>query len=285
MRNIKAMLQYLTAVSIFGTTGLILRWTVIPSEIMVVCRGIIGALLILAYLLLTGKRPSWKAIQANLKWLCFGGIALGVNWIFLFGAYRYTSVAIASLCNYTAPIIVIFLSPMLFNERLTKKQILCIAASVTGFILISGILSDNSSLDFRGILLGMGAAAGFVGIVVANKRLKSISPFDRVVVQLLISACTVLPYVLMQNWGKAISWNVASLIWMLVLAIVHTAFAYYFYYNSMGELPVQTIALLGYVEPVVSVLCSTMILQEPLGLLGGVGAVLIIGAAIISEVH
>lgn len=283
MQNIKARLQYLAAVCIFGTTGLILRWTILPAEIMVVGRGIIGACIILGYLLAAGKKPSLEAIRANWKWLFFGGISLGLNWVFLFSAYRYTSVAVASLCNYTAPIIVVILSPLLFRERLTLKQVVCILTSAAGIIMISGFFPMNSRMDFRGILLGMGAAAGFVGIIVGNKNLKGISSFDRVIVQLFLSSCTALPYALFQNWGKNIPWDVTSLLWMVVLAVVHTAIAYFFYYNSMGELPVQTIALWGYVEPVVSVLCSTLVLKEKLGIVGGVGAVLVIGAAVFSE--
>lgn len=284
MSDSKAKIEYAVAVCIFGTTGLILRWTILPSEIMVMCRGFLGAILISCYLAACGKKPSFAAIRKNLFWLFFGGISLGLNWIFLFAAYRYTTVAVASLCNYTAPIIVLFLSPFLFRERLTFSKIACIIASGIGIFLISGIGAVSTvQLDIHGILLGMGAAMGFVGIIVGNKRLKGISPYDRVIVQLLISALTALPYVLINHWGTAIPWNWTSVFWMFVLAVVHTAFAYCMYFSSMGELPVQTIALWGYIEPVVSVICSAFILMEPLSAAGILGAVLIIGSAIVSE--
>lgn len=281
MKNAK--IQYAIAVCLFGTTGVILRWTILPSEIMVMCRGLLGAALIYAFLRFRRENISFDAIRKNLAWLIFGGVALGLNWVFLFAAYRYSSVALASLCNYTAPILVVFLSPLLFRERLTAAKIGCILLSALGIVLISGVFSGGQQVDIPGLLLGMGAALGFVGIIVGNKNLQDISPYDRVIVQLLISSLTALPYVLWQNWGTAIPCNAASVFWMLVLAVVHTAFAYCCYFRGMGELPVQTIAVWGYMEPVVSILCSAWILAEPLDAFGVVGAACILGSALFSE--
>lgn len=284
MSTTKAKIQYLIALLFFGTTGLVLRWTIIPSEIMVFCRGLFGALIILGYTLLSGKKPSAADIKRNLFWLILGGVSLGLNWVFLFAAYRYTTVALASLCNYTAPIIVILLSPILFRDKLTVRKLICVLSCAVGIALVSGVTGGESgSLDVTGLALGMGASAGFVGIIVCNKKLKEISPFDRVIVQLLVSAATVLPYVLFQNWGKVIPWDAASIFWMLILALLYTGVAYTCYFSAMGTLPVLTIALWGYLEPVVSVLCSAFVLGEALGLSGFVGAALVIGAAIAGE--
>lgn len=284
MRNLHYKIQYLIALFLFGTTGLILRWTVLPSEIMVFLRGLMGSLVLLLYVTVQGKKPSISAIRDNLGWLIFGGVSLGLNWVFLFAAYRYTTVAIASLCNYTAPLIVVFLSPLLFGERLSFRKLLCVAMAAAGIILISGVLSSGSaSLDLTGTLLGMGAALGFVGIIVGNKKVHGISPIDRVIVQLFLSAMTVLPYVLFQNLGSPIPWDVKSVLWMEVLILLHTAVAYSLYFGAMAILPVQTIALWGYLEPVVSVLCSAFVLSEELGAAGIFGSILILGAAAISE--
>lgn len=283
MTNLKAKIQYLISLWFFGTTGLILRWTILPSEVMVFLRGLLGALLILGFSLLKGRRPSLKAIRSNLGWLIFGGISLGLNWVFLFAAYRFTTVALASLCNYTAPIIVIFLSPILFREKLSGKKLLCVLACLTGFLLVSGVFSSGDAFNMGGILLGMGAALGFVGILIGNKKLRDISPYDRVVVQLLISAAVALPYVIVNDWGKAIPCDGISIFWMLVLAVFYTGVAYSFYFGAMGELPVQSVALLGYLEPVISVLCSALILSEPMSAASVIGAILVIGAAAASE--
>lgn len=283
MQNLRFKLEYLVALFLFGTTGLILRWTVLPSELMVFLRGLVGSAVLFLVLALRGRKLSVSAIRVNLGWLIFGGVSLGLNWVFLFAAYRYTTVAVASLCNYTAPILVVLFSPLLFHEKLGIRKLLLVAMAGVGIVLISGVFSGTGSVGLTGIMLGMGAAMGFVGIIVGNKKVHDISPFDRVIVQLFLSAMTVLPYVLYQNWGKAIPWDLPSLGWMAVLIFAHTAVAYSLYFGSMAVLPVQTIALWGYLEPVVSVVCSALILAEPLGTSGILGSVLILAAALLSE--
>lgn len=279
-----AKLRYIAAVVIYGTIGMILRWTTLPSEVLVLARGSIGSLFVLLYVLIRGRKPSRTAIKNNLPWLVLGGATLGLNWVCLFEAYRYTTVAIASLCNYTAPLIVIFLSPFLYKEQLSGKKLMCVAAAAVGICLVSGAFSGNvEKRDIIGILLGLGAAACFVIIIICNKRIKDISSYDKVIVQLAVSAVVVLPYVLVMNLGKPLNADAQSVFWMIVLAIFHTGVAYCLYFGAMGELPVQTVALWGYIEPVVSVLCSALILSEPLGISGAIGAFLVIGAAVMSE--
>ena len=107
---------------------------------------------------------------------------------------------------------------------------------------------------------------------------------DEGIVQLGISAVTVLPYVLVRNGGIPIGGAGAlSYVLLAVLVVVQTGLAYIFYFGSMGVLPVQEIALLGYLEPVVSVLGSALVLHEPLGIAGAIGAAMVIAAAALGE--
>ena len=99
-----------------------------------------------------------------------------------------------------------------------------------------------------------------------------------------VSALTILPYVIYKNAGTALPWNTRAVLIVLMLGIVHTGFAYCLYFSGMATLPVQTVAVLGYLEPVVSVLCSAIFLHEAMSPLGWAGAALIIAAAVISEV-
>ncbi|MBQ9910685.1 MAG: EamA family transporter [Lachnospiraceae bacterium] len=274
--------KYITAVVLYGTIGLFLRHVKLASEIVAMCRGILGSLFILTYLRMRGRRLDKEAIRKNLKWLLIAGIGLGLNWIFLFAAYNKTTVAIASLCNYMAPVIVILLAPLVLHERLDKRKMVCVGAAFTGIVLVSGVLTGSAG-NLPGTLLGLAAAACFVVIVLCNRKLKDIDALDRSVVQLALSAVTILPYVLIRNAGSALQPDLKSVLVVLMLGIVHTGFAYCLYFSGMGRLPVQTVAILGYLEPVVSVLCSVVFLNEHMGVPGWIGAALVIGAAIASE--
>ena len=282
-------IKFITALVLYGTIGLFLRHVSLPSEIVVLFRGIIGSAFILSYLKLTDRHINITAIKNNALWLILSGIFLGLNWGFLFAAYMHTTIAIASLCNYTAPLIVILIAPIVLHEPLNKKKLPCVAAAFIGIILVSGAWEGASegvetAGNLSGILLGLTSALCFVGIVICNRKIINISSFDKAVVQLAVSALTILPYVLINNRSAAaLNWDMKSILIILTLGIVQTGIAYCFYFSGLGSLPVQTIAVLGYLEPVVSVICSSIFLHESMSIIGWLGAALILGAAVISE--
>ena len=275
-------IKYILAVVLYGTIGLFLRFVGLPSEIAALFRGILGSLFIYLFLRIRGRRPDRGAIRANRKWLLIGGTALGLNWIFLFAAYIKTTVAVASLCNYMAPLIVVLIAPAVLGERTDGRKLLCAAAAFVGIVLVSGVWKGSVG-SVTGLVMGLLAAASFVVIVISNRKLKDISAYDRSVVQLAVSAATILPYVLVQNVGKPLALDVRSVLIILMLGVVHTGIAYCLYFSGMGSLPVQAVAILGYLEPVVAVLCSAFFLHEAMDLAGWIGAALIIGAAVVSE--
>ncbi|MBQ7144079.1 MAG: EamA family transporter [Oscillospiraceae bacterium] len=274
--------KYILAVVLYGTIGMLLRYVSAPSELVAMCRGLLGSGFILLVLRLQGRRLDWEAIRRNRKWLLVAGVSLGLNWIFLFAAYMQTTVAIASLCNYMAPLIVILIAPLALRERLDKRKMPCVAAAFLGIVLVSGVWNGGAG-SLSGVIMGLLAAVCFVVIVICNRKLRDIPALDRSVVQLALSALTILPYVLFHNRGVVLTLDARSVLIILTLGVLHTGLAYCWYFSGMGSLPVQTVAILGYLEPVVSVLCSALFLREAMGPAGWIGAVLIIGAAVVSE--
>ena len=275
-------IKYIAAVVLYGTIGMLLRYVALPSELVAMCRGLIGSVFILLYMKTRHQRMDWRAVRRNGKWLILAGISLGLNWIFLFAAYMQTTVAIASLCNYMAPIIVILIAPLVLKERLDKRKVPCVIAAFVGIILVSGVWNGTAG-SASGILMGLLAAVSFVVIVICNRKLSEIPALDKSVVQLALSAITILPYVLIKNRGAVLEADTRSVLIIIILGLVHTGAAYCMYFSGMGSLPVQTVAVLGYLEPVVSVLCSALFLHEAMGAAGWIGAILIIGAAVVSE--
>lgn len=271
------------AVILYGTIGVFLRYVQIPSEAVALCRGAIGSVFILLYLKVRHERLNKSAIQNNLFWLILSGVCLGLNWVFLFAAYTKTTVAIASLCNYMAPIIVIIIAPVVLHERADRRKIPCILAALVGIVLVSGVLNGGSA-NLSGVIMGLLAALGFVCVVICNRKIHDIPALDKAVVQLAASAVTILPYVLVKNQGVPIHVDLRSILIVLLLGILHTGVCYCLYFSGMGSLPVQTVAILGYLEPVVSVLCSAVFLHEAMSIAGWIGAVLILAAAVTSEI-
>lgn len=271
------------AVVLYGTIGLFLRRVTLPSELVAMCRGFIGAIFVLGYMKVRHEEVHRPALRKNLHWLIISGICLGLNWVFLFAAYMETTVAVASLCNYLAPAMVVLIAPVVLREKLNIRKLPCVLVSLMGVILVSDVLSGEKG-NQKGVLLGLLAAACFVGIVLCNRRITGISAMEKAVVQLFVSALTILPYVIIHNYGKVLGFDIHSILITLMLGVIHTGVAYCFYFSGVGTLPVQTVAVLGYLEPVISVLCSTLLLHEPLSVIGWLGAAMVILAAAVSEI-
>lgn len=274
-------IKYLFAVILYGTIGYFLHYVNVASEFVVMCRGLIGSLFILLVMFINKDLPDLKAIRNNLFYLAISGIALGLNWVFLFSGYKY-SISISSLCNYTAPIMVVIISSIFLKEKITPKQIVCIVCSFIGILLISGIFDNNETNNMHGFIYGLLAAIGFVVLVLFNRKLKNIKPLDKTVVQLFFSFITVLPYVLI-NKSIPTSLDRDSILIIILLGILHTGVAYIFYFGSIDTLPVSKVAILGYIEPVLSIITGVVFFKEQLSVLGGIGALLILTSALISE--
>lgn len=277
-----AKTKLLIAVLLFGTVGIFVNYIPLPSSVIAMARGLCGAAFLLAAALFCGKRPDVAAIRRRLPLLCLSGAVLGCNWMLLFEAYRYTGVAVATLCYYLAPVFVILVSPLLFGERLTAKKLCCVFLALVGMIPVSGVLdSDGGSLV--GILFGVGAACLYAGVVILNKKLDGVSDSDRSLVQLAVAGLVLLPYAAVTGDLGSVSLTPVPALLLLVLGIVHTGLAYKLYFASVKELPAQTVAIFSYIDPITAILLSALILKEPLGAGALVGAALILGATLASE--
>ena len=123
--------------AVFGTLAPFVRNIPISSGALALYRAGMGAALIGGYLLIRRKNPFSVEKRREMMLLLLSGGAMGFNWILLFEAYRYTTVSTATLCYYFAPVLVTLLSPVLFRERLTRRQLLCFAMASLGLFLIT----------------------------------------------------------------------------------------------------------------------------------------------------
>lgn len=280
----KPRLSLILSMLIFGSIGLFVRMAPLPSALIALCRGVIGALVILLVGLVARRKFDWQAIRRNLKLLVASGIALGVNWILLFEAYRYTTISTATICYYLAPVMVTLASSLLFREKLTGTRLLCVLLSLAGLVMVAGAPATDTVNNFVGILYGVAAAVVYAVIVLLNKSLRGIEGSERTFVQLGVSALSLLPYVWMTGGFLGITLSPATLWVLLLLGVVHTGIAYLLYFSAVGALQGPTVAVLSYIDPVFAILLSALILSEPLGIVQIIGGLLVLGATLASEV-
>ncbi len=277
-------MMLITSMTIFGTLAPFVRNINVSSGELALYRAVLAALLIGVFLLITGQKIPFKSIGRDLLLLLFSGVAMGFNWILLFEAYKYTTVSVATLSYYFAPVIVTLVSPILFRERLTAKQIVCFIMSTLGLVLITGIGELGEGRHIIGILYGLGAACLYATVVLLNKFIKKVGGIHRTFLQFIAAIVILVPYVLLS--GGVTLGNLNGIGWtnLLIVGLVHTGITYCMYFSSLKELPGQKAAILSYIDPLVAVLISVTLLNEAMSLPQIVGGLLILGFTLWNEI-
>lgn len=281
----KARIKLLLSLSIFGTIGIFSRYISMSSGIIALARSVVGVLFLLLMMLLTKNKFSLESIKRNLLPLILSGFMLGFNWVFLFEAYKFTTVPTATLCYYFAPILVVIAAPFVFKEAFSLKKALCVLAALAGMFLISGMVENGlpSIGELKGIIFGFAAAVLYAAILLLNKKIEGLSTFDRTVIQIGASAVVLSVYCLVSGQIAAAEPSGSDIVMLIAAGIVYTGIPYYLYFDSMSKLPPQTVAILGYIDPIVALILSAVVLGEQLTPVGMIGAVMILGAAVINE--
>ena len=283
MTKNKARLMLIISMLIFGTLALFVKKINVSSGELALYRAILAAVVIFIYLLITKQKINLKNIKKELIVILISGMAMGFNWIFLFEAYKYTTVSIATLSYYFAPIIVTLVCPIVFKEKLTIKQIICFIASTLGIVLITDLGHLGNNNHILGILLGLTAAVLYATVIILNKCIKSIGGIHRTFIQFLAAIIVLIPYVLFTSGINIGNLNSDGWVNLLIVGVVHTGITYCLYFTSLKELPGQNAAILSYIDPVVAILISVFVLSETMSLVQIIGGILIITFTLINE--
>jgi len=281
----KSKLLLIASMLIFGTIGIFRKYIPLSSSLLAIIRGLLGSLFLLLILKLQKNSLSKESIKKNLKYLLISGALIGINWMLLFEAYNYTSVAVATLCYYMAPVFVILLSPFLLKEKLPISKIKYIALSVIGMVLVSGVLENGveNISEIKGIIFGLSAALCYGIVVILNKKIKNINAYDKTIVQLSTASVVLIPYTLLTEKIDFSLFTPSVTALVLIVGIIHTGIAYALYFGSMDKLKARTIAVFSYIDPVISVILSALLLKESIGFIQYIGAILVLGSALMGE--
>ena len=286
MKRLSPRGMLIMSMTVFGTIGLFVRNIPLASGEIALYRAVLAALLIAGFLLVKGQKLDFAAMRKQLPVLLGSGVAMGINWILLFEAYRYTTVSVATLSYYFAPVIVTAVSPLLFREKLTAKQLICFVMSTVGLVMItvSGDMSKGGT-DLLGIVCGLGAACFYASVVLMNKFVQGVDGIQRTFIQFISAIVVLVPYVLCTGGVNLGTLQIPGLVCLLVVGLFHTGVTYCLYFSALKDLPGQKAAILSYIDPLVAVLISVVVLGEDMGLLQVVGGLLILGFTLWNELY
>ncbi len=280
----KSRMQLIFTLLLFGTIGTLSRYINMPSSIICLGRAFFGAVTILILLAARREKPDAEAIRRNRWWLLLSSALMCCNWICQFEAYKYTTIATSTLCYYMQPVFYILAGAVVLKEKLTPRKIICVAVAFCGMILVSGVLQTGLHLsELKGVIFGVCGGFFYAMVVLINKYMKDISPVNTTIMQLALVSLIMLPYSAATGAFSEVSITAAGIICLLTLGVLHTGIGYIIYFDAVNKLPTQTVGILSYIDPVEAVLLSAFFLREPVNIYTVMGAVLILGAAAVSE--
>lgn len=277
----RAYVNYILALVLFGSNGVAASGIHLTSYEIVLLRSALGSALLIALYVLS--RREWTVLRhrRDLAYIALSGVAMALDWLLLFEAYRQIGVSLSVLINYCGPILVVALSVPLFHERLTWQKGLALGLALAGVFLISGQAALGGA-NAWGLFCAGASALAYTALVIFNKLSGKVGGMENAVVQLFFAALATALFV---GCRQGLSMEIAPGDWpsILWIGLLNTGAGCYFYFSSIGRLPVQTVAICGYLEPLSAMLFSAVFLHETLLPLQIAGAALIMGGALMSE--
>ena len=277
----KPLITYLASLAMFGTNGIVASFIALGSLEVVLARTLIGSLFLMIMLLVTRKKTNLFGNLTHTLYLAVSGMALGVSWIFLYEAYRQVGVGTASLLYYCGPVIVMILAPFIFREKLTWPKIAGFISVLIGMLCVNGQALQQGKSAW-GLFCGFLSAVLYAVMVIFSKKAQSITGLGNAMGQLTAAFLSVAVFALVKK-GFSFQIVTGDLLPILILGIVNTGIGCYFYFSSISKLPVQTVAICGYLEPLSAVLFSMLFLHERMNGYQLLGAALILGGAAFGE--
>jgi len=283
--KMEAKLKIIMSMAVFGTIAIFVKNIPLSTGEIALFRAIIASVAIIIYKFTIGKKILFSEIKRDLPILFISGAAMGFNWILLFQAYNYTTVSIATLSYYFAPVIVMAICPIIFREKLTIKQIVCFVMATIGLIMVIGVGEMGSSgTDLIGIGFGLGAAVLYATVVILNKFIKNITGINRTLIQFFAAIIVLTPYVWATTGLHIGSIDNIGIANLLILGLVHTGISYCLYFSSLKDLKGQEAAILSYIDPLIAIIVSVTILDESINLMQIIGGVMILGFTLLNEI-
>ena len=277
------LMLYILSLVIMGSNGVVASFINLSSIEIVFLRTVIGSIVLIIVCILTKEKFSSLRNVHDATFLILSGFALAGGWIFLFAAYKIIGVSIATLLYYLGPIIAMLLSPIFFDEKPTLVKVIGAAVVFTGVVLINGKIAGDPT-KWQGIFYGFMSGLLYAVMVIFNKKVKNTSGIENTTCQLVASFILVFTFLFFST-GINIKIEGSQWIPVIFIGVVNTGLTCFLYYSTITKLPISTVAILSYIDPLSAVLLSALILKESLTLVQVIGAVLIIGGAAFSQLY
>lgn len=200
-----------------------------------------------------------------------------------FTTIQLTSLSVAAVLLYTAPVFVTVMSVFLFKEKFHARKLLALVMAFVGCVLVTGIMAQQLTLSAGGILLGLGAGFGYAMYSIFGRY-----AIERGYESLTISFYTFLfacagffPLVDVRHLASCLRPERSCIGLVLGLVLLTTVIAYLTYTLGLTYMEAGRASILASIEPVVATLIGFFLYKEKLTGMTLLGVILVLGSAII----
>lgn len=279
---VNSYLKLILGVSISGTLGVFVKNIPMDNGEIMAIRTFIGGMFLLGIYLLSNRDFSWDKLKSNLPKLILSGSLFGISGLLLFMSYDAIGVGLSSIIYSLNPVFIFIISIIFLKEKFKPKKALGLFIAVLGLLLVNG-LGTGDVLFNRNLIYGLLAAITYSLMAIINKKIKGLDSMLITIVQLFSASLVVLAYLVYTN---KITYTLPSgkgLLFLLIISFIHTGYAMKLYFEGIQNLPTQSVALISYIESLSALISSNIVLRERLSKIEIIGAVMIIGGALIGE--
>ncbi len=274
----RGVVEMIAAMLISGTVG----WPVIasgqPAVTVVFWRCVFGAFAMLIACVMLGLLKRGVLTRQHIAIAIIGGITLVLNWVLLFGAYSYASISVATVTYHTQPFMLVGLGVLFFGEKLTANVLgwLLVAFGGMLFIIIGQQGAITLGSDYLiGVVMALGAAFMYAVTAAIIKRLKGLPPHLIVLIQLLVGAILLAPFVRWSDFPlPGSTWGL-----LLIIGVIHTGLMSSLLYGAIQKIPTSLVGALSFIYPVVAIFVDWLVFGHRLSVMQMVGASAILLAA------
>lgn len=233
---------------------------------------------IILYLAISGNLRELRLKEK--KWsLLLLGLFEAAAVLAYFYSVSYTTVSIAVLLLYTAPVYVALLSPVVLKEKISSRGILALVLSIAGVIMVVQPQIQNDGITVSGIALGLASGLLYAFMIMTSRSLKNnYTGTAQATWSIIVSLIIFSPF------GFAINADILrDKLYLLVLfGLIPTAIGGILYFNGLRIVKAQNASIISLLEPASAVFFAFVILSEPVGYTTAIGGCLILLGAYIT---
>ncbi|MCD5984391.1 DMT family transporter [Pseudomonas sp. CDFA 610] len=266
------------AMIISGTIG----FFVVSSEQspfnVVFFRCVIGGAGLLLYCLFKGYYSGIKLTSRQVLFLVVGALTLIFNWVFLFTAYRLTSIGITTIIYHLQPFFLLFSSLLFMKESLKRSNLAWLILAFLGLVIV--VKPDQAAMDDRFLLGCLSALAAAILYAITTLMTRQISNVLRP--EVIASSHMVigsLVFLFLADFSAlpstAVHWGA-----IVTLGLFHTTFMYLLLYTAFKKAATASLAIFGFLYPLVALIVDYFAFDHVISVWQALGAVLILASGL-----